>query len=36
MLIKLAKSRRKPVPDAVTAAIDAAHKYINSHSVGQA
>ena len=34
MLIKLAKSRHKSVPDAVTAAIDAAHKYINSHSVG--
>jgi PTS system mannose-specific IIA component len=34
MLIKLAKSRRKSVPDAVAAAIDAAHKYINSHSVG--
>lgn len=33
MLIKLAKSRHKPVPDAVTAAIDAAHKYINAHSV---
>ncbi len=36
MLIKLAKSRHKPVPDAVTAAIDAAHKYINAHSVGPA
>ena len=34
MLIKLAKSRRKSVPDAVAAAIDAAHKYINSHTVG--
>ncbi|SEN68899.1 PTS system, mannose-specific IIA component [Loktanella fryxellensis] len=34
MLIKLAKSRGKSVPDAVTAAIDAAHRYINSHSVG--
>ena len=34
MLIKLAKSRRKPVPDAVAAAIDAAHKYINSHAGG--
>lgn len=33
MLIKLAKSRRKSVPDAVAAAIDAAHKYINCHSV---
>ena len=36
MLIKLAKSRHKPVPDAVAAAIDAAHKYINCHSVGPA
>lgn len=36
MLIKLAKSRHKPVTDAVAAAIDAAHKYINSHSVGPA
>jgi PTS system mannose-specific IIA component len=35
MLIKLATSRRMPVPDAVDAALDAAHKYINSHSVGQ-
>lgn len=35
MLIKLAKSRNMPVPDAVSAALDAAHKYINSHSVGQ-
>ena len=35
MLIKLAKSRNMPVPDAVAAALDAAHKYINSHSVGQ-
>ncbi|SEP70369.1 PTS system, mannose-specific IIA component [Loktanella sp. DSM 29012] len=34
MLIKLAKSRRKSVPDAVSAAIDAAHRYINAHSVG--
>ena len=34
MLIKLAKSRHKPVGDAVSAAIDAAHKYINSHTVG--
>ncbi|RYH04329.1 PTS fructose transporter subunit IIA [Salipiger sp. IMCC34102] len=34
MLIKLAKSRRKSVPDAVSAAIDAAHRYINSHTVG--
>lgn len=36
MLIKLAKSRRKPVGDAVSAAIEAAHKYINSHTVGTA
>jgi len=35
MLIKLAKSRQMPVLDAVDAALDAAHKYINSHSVGQ-
>ena len=35
MLIKLAKSRKMAVPDAVDAALDAAHKYINSHSVGQ-
>ncbi len=35
MLIKLAKSRNMPVPDAVAAALDAAHKYINSHSVRQ-
>jgi len=34
MLIKLAKSRHKSVPDAVAASIDAAHKYINSHAVG--
>ena len=34
MLIKLAKSRRKSVPDAVSAAIDAAHRYINAHTVG--
>tara|TARA_R110002167_G_scaffold364581_2_gene586769 strand:+ start:112785 stop:113210 length:426 start_codon:yes stop_codon:yes gene_type:complete len=35
MLIKLAKSRHMSVPAAVDAALDAAHKYINSHSVGQ-
>lgn len=35
MLIKLAKSRRKDVPTAVEAALKAAHKYIDSHSVGQ-
>lgn len=34
MLIKLAKSRNKSVPDAVSAAIAAAHRYINSHIVG--
>lgn len=34
MLIKLAKSRSKSVPDAVNAAIEAAHRYINSHIVG--
>lgn len=34
MLIKLAKSRHKPVQDAVEAAINAAHKYIDSHAVG--
>ncbi|MEL6838423.1 MAG: PTS fructose transporter subunit IIA [Pseudomonadota bacterium] len=32
MLIKLAKSRKRSVPDAVEAAITAAHKYINSHN----
>ncbi|MEM8537846.1 MAG: PTS fructose transporter subunit IIA [Pseudomonadota bacterium] len=34
MLIKLAKSRGSTVPDAVDAAIKAAHKYINCHSGG--
>ncbi|MFN3662975.1 PTS sugar transporter subunit IIA [Yoonia sp.] len=34
MLIKLAKSRKRSVPDAVEAAIAAAHKYINSHNGG--
>ena len=34
MLIKLAKSRKSSVPDAVEAAIEAAHKYINSHNGG--
>lgn len=33
MLVKLAKSRRKSVPDAVNAAMDAGRKYIDSHSV---
>ena len=35
MLIKLAKSRQLAVVDAVDAALNAAHKYIDSHSVGQ-
>lgn len=35
MLIKLAKSRHQPVPVAVEAALAAAHKYIDSMSVGQ-
>ncbi|MDA0720189.1 PTS sugar transporter subunit IIA [Yoonia sp.] len=34
MLIKLAKSRKRSVPDAAEAAIAAAHKYINSHNGG--
>ncbi len=34
MLIKLAKSRKSSVPDAVDAAIAAAHKYIDSHNGG--
>ncbi|MEO0391293.1 MAG: PTS fructose transporter subunit IIA [Pseudomonadota bacterium] len=33
MLIKLAKSRSKPVPDAVRAALDAGKKYIDSQNV---
>jgi PTS system mannose-specific IIA component len=33
MLIKLAKSRSKSVPDAVEAALAAGRKYIDSHSV---
>lgn len=33
MLVKLAKSRRKPVLVAVAAALDAGRKYIDSHSV---
>lgn len=33
LLIKLAKSRRKSVQDAVDAAMDAGRKYINSHVV---
>lgn len=35
MLIKLAKSRRKSVPDAVAAAMDAGRKYIDSQVVGE-
>ena len=34
MLIKLAKSRKRSVPDAAEAAIAAAHNYINSHNGG--
>ena len=34
MLIKLAKSRKRSVPDAVDAAITAAHKYIDCHLGG--
>lgn len=34
MLIKLAKSRKRSVTDAVDAAIAAAHKYIDSHDGG--
>lgn len=33
MLIKLAKSRKKSVPDAVRAALEAGKKYIDSHNV---
>lgn len=33
MLVKLAKSRRKSVPDAVAASMAAGRKYIDSHSV---
>ena len=33
MLIKLAKSRRRPVDEAVSAALDAGRKYIDSHIV---
>lgn len=35
MLIKLAKSRQSPVPDAVRAAMEAGKKYINSQNIGQ-
>ena len=34
MLIKLAKSRDLPLPDAVAAALDAGRKYINSLDLG--
>lgn len=34
MLIKLAKSRNIPVPEAVAAALDAGRKYINSLDLG--
>lgn len=33
MLIKLAKSRDKPLPEAVRATLDAGRKYIDSHNV---
>ncbi|PYG31229.1 PTS sugar transporter subunit IIA [Pelagimonas varians] len=33
MLIKLAKSRSKPVPDAVRAALEAGRKYIDSQNI---
>ncbi|PVA06388.1 PTS sugar transporter subunit IIA [Thalassorhabdomicrobium marinisediminis] len=33
LLVKLAKSRRKSVPDAVSAAMDAGRKYIDSHTI---
>jgi len=33
MLIKLAKSRKKPIADAVDAALAAAHKYIDAQTV---
>jgi PTS system mannose-specific IIA component len=36
MLVKLAKSRHRDVPDAVEAALAAARKYIDSMSVGAA
>lgn len=35
LLIKLAKSRRLSVPEAVTAAMDAGRKYIDSQVVGE-
>ena len=33
LLIKLAKCRNKPLPEAVRAALDAGRKYIDSHNV---
>lgn len=33
MLLKLAKSRQLPLPEAVRAALDAGRKYIDSHNV---
>lgn len=35
MLIKLAKSRTKPLPDAVSVALDAGRKYIDSQNISQ-
>ena len=35
MLIKLTKSRAKPLPDAVSAALDAGRKYIDSQNISQ-
>lgn len=35
MLIKLAKTRAKPLPDAVSAALDAGRKYIDSQNISQ-
>jgi PTS system mannose-specific IIA component len=35
MLIKLAKSRHLPLPDAVRAALEAGRKYIDSHNVSE-
>ncbi|MBT3466718.1 MAG: PTS fructose transporter subunit IIA [Ascidiaceihabitans sp.] len=35
MLIKLAKSRAKPLPDAVSVALDAGRKYIDSQNISQ-
>jgi PTS system mannose-specific IIA component len=35
MLIKLAKSRAKPLPDAVSVALDAGRKYIDSQNISE-